>query len=487
MENNSALFTSILQFAMEGKLVPQKADSFSEPFLSSFLSKKGKHLTKIVFEDGKYYEILNGKKKDISDEISVQIPSSWYYIRLIDLADKIEAGGTPSRSNSSYWNNGTIPWVKIGDMQSKYVNKTSEFITQEGLDNSTAKLLPKGTILYSIFASIGTTSFLNIEACTNQAITGLFFDESLNKEFIYYFLKNSSAYMLKQSHGTAQNNINQKILKNMFIPFPPMEEQERIVSKIHELEPLVEEFESLSLTRANLDAKLKSSLKASVLKYVMEGNITLSQKDNTSALDIYNSCKISLDKIRKSEMKRTKPIFNEEKNSIECDLRDIASVYGGKRVPKDMSWQDEPTAHRYIRVTDMKNQTVIFDRPKYISEEVFKVISRYTVKANDVYITVAGTIGDAGVIPPDCDGANLTENADKIILPKCIDPEWFSYQLNSDFIQKQIHDLKTQVAQPKLAIKRIESLRIRIIPYERQLKEVALIKSALKEIDLIND
>lgn len=268
MANKESLMTSILQYAMEGKLVVQnEEDSSSKDFLEKLLASKHRRFNEIVFEDGKYFEINKNSKKDISDEISVIIPSTWTYIRLSDLADNIEAGGTPSRHVNSYWEHGDIPWVKIGDIQGKYVTKTSEFITKEGLENSSAKIFPKGTILYSIFASIGTTAFLGIDASTNQAIAGLFFDESLNKEFIYYFLKNSAAYMLRQSHGTAQNNINQKILKNMIIPFPPIEEQERIVAKIKLLEPLVEEYNELEREREYLDVKLPLRLLKSVIKF----------------------------------------------------------------------------------------------------------------------------------------------------------------------------------------------------------------------------
>ncbi|MBO6021602.1 restriction endonuclease subunit S [bacterium] len=141
-------------------------------------------------------------------------------------------------------------------MKSKYINETSELITQDGMNNSSAKLLPIGTILYSIIANIGTTAFLNIEACTNQGIAGLFFDDSLNKEFIYYFLKNSATYMMKQSHGTAYNSINSKNLRNMFIPFPPIEEQQRIVAKIKQLEPLIDKYEELIKQRNILDENL---------------------------------------------------------------------------------------------------------------------------------------------------------------------------------------------------------------------------------------
>src|SRR5699024_10331154 len=86
---------------------------------------------------------------------------------------KIQSGGTPSRAASAYWENGQIPWVKISDIKGKDLSTTEEYITQTGLENSAAKIFPAGTILYTIFATLGETCILDIAACTNQAIAGI--------------------------------------------------------------------------------------------------------------------------------------------------------------------------------------------------------------------------------------------------------------------------------------------------------------------------
>ena len=103
----------------------------------------------------------------------------------------IVSGGTPSRTKTEFWNNGTIPWVKIGDIKEKYINETDEFITKEGLDGSSTKMLPAGTILYTIFATLGEVGILEIAACTNQAIAGIMINDikQLNTDYLYYYLK----------------------------------------------------------------------------------------------------------------------------------------------------------------------------------------------------------------------------------------------------------------------------------------------------------
>lgn len=103
-------------------------------------------------------------------------------VKLGELCE-ICSGGTPKRSVAEYWKDGTIPWVKIGDMSEKYVSSTEERITDAGFNNSSVKMLEPGTLLYSIFASIGAVSILKIPATTNQAIAGLKIkDDSLDRD-----------------------------------------------------------------------------------------------------------------------------------------------------------------------------------------------------------------------------------------------------------------------------------------------------------------
>ena len=98
----------------------------------------------------------------------------------------IVSGGTPSRTKTEFWNNGTIPWVKIGDIKEKYINETDEFITKEGLDGSSTKMLPAGTILYTIFATLGEVGILEI------AISVAYAHLSTQYQLIFdYFMQNS--------------------------------------------------------------------------------------------------------------------------------------------------------------------------------------------------------------------------------------------------------------------------------------------------------
>lgn len=152
-------------------------------------------------------------------------------VRLGDICD-IVSGGTPSRSKTEFWQDGTIPWIKIGNIKGKYVSEVDEYITQAGLDGSSAKMLSKGTILYTIFATLGEVGILDIDACTNQAIAGISIRESseIQPDYLYYYLKSKKSYVNGIGRGVAQNNINMSILRDYRVPLPKIEQQNEIVS-----------------------------------------------------------------------------------------------------------------------------------------------------------------------------------------------------------------------------------------------------------------
>lgn len=163
------------------------------------------------------------------------------YIRLGDLC-VINSGGTPRRNNESYWKNGDIPWVKISDLNNGVVESTEEFITLDGLKNSSAKIFPQGTLLYTIFATIGEVAILNIDAATNQAIVGLQLKENqkVYLKYIYYYLKSQTNIIKQLGRGVAQNNINLSVVKNMIIPIVSLEKQSNIIATLSKLEKIKE-------------------------------------------------------------------------------------------------------------------------------------------------------------------------------------------------------------------------------------------------------
>lgn len=176
-------------------------------------------------------------------------------VKLGELCE-ICSGGTPKRSVAEYWKDGTIPWVKIGDMSEKYVSSTEERITDAGFNNSSVKMLEPGTLLYSIFASIGAVSILKIPATTNQAIAGLKIkDNSLDRDFLYHYLKSRESISKSSGRGAAQNNINLTILRNMQVTLPSIEIQRSIVRNLEMISNQVTIAESHLM---DLDALVKS-------------------------------------------------------------------------------------------------------------------------------------------------------------------------------------------------------------------------------------
>lgn len=161
--------------------------------------------------------------------------------RLGEICDVV-SGGTPSRATAEFWDGGTIPWIKIGNIQRKYVDEADEYITQAGLEGSSAKMLSAGTILFTIFATLGEVGILTIEACTNQAIAGITIknQSDILTDYLYYFLKSQKSCIAALGRGVAQNNINLSILRNFEVPIPDLPMQKQIVAILDKTAKVVE-------------------------------------------------------------------------------------------------------------------------------------------------------------------------------------------------------------------------------------------------------
>lgn len=170
-------------------------------------------------------------------------------------------------------------------------------------------------------------------------------------------------------------------------------------------------------------------------------------------------------------------------NWVWVRLGSLADVKGGKRLPKGTTFSENITKHPYIRVTDFNAIGVSLEGLKYIDEDVYEKISRYTISSDDIYVSIAGSIGKVGIIPSCIDGANLTENAAKITNIKGINQKYLCLFLKSEFAQYQMQSATIATTQAKLALFRIESLTFPLPPLSEQQRIVERIEKLFAKLD----
>ena len=233
-------------------------------------------------------------------------------------------------------------------------------------------------------------------------------------------------------------------------------------------------------------------LKSSILQLAIQGRLVEQRPEEGTGEELYRQIQAENQRLIKAgKIKKEKPLPEIAEDEVPFEipeswrwvrLGDVASVLGGKRIPAGRTLTTENTGYKYIRVSDMKNGSVSIDSLLYVPSDIYPSISRYIINKEDVYITVAGTIGRVGKIPQQIDGSNLTENADRLVF-QFIDQDWLIRCLESQLIQQQIIDATTKVGQPKLAIKRIQELLLPLPPVAEQKRIVAKIEELLPYID----
>jgi type I restriction enzyme S subunit len=336
-------------------------------------------------------------------------------------------GGTPDSKDKVYWG-GEVQWLTpkdMGKLTNRFVFQTERQITNEGLANSSTKLIPENSVILSCRAPIGHLAINKVPMSFNQGCKGLVPNKKIIAQFLYYFLLLSKDLLNKLGTGATFKEISGKTLANVPISVPPIPHQQHIV--------------------ARLDAGF-----AEIDKLILSGEIKKSE-------------------IKKLYASSITSIFFSDKDTKVIEIKEIAKIKGGKRLPKGEKLTSEVTKFPYIRVKDFtKEGSINEDSIKYISEDVKKKISRYTISVEDVYISIAGTIGRTGVIPSSLNNANLTENAAKIVLDNnCLRDYFYYFTTSASFINQTIAQTRA-TAQPKLSLERLEKVKLPLCSINKQ-------------------
>ena len=208
-------------------------------------------------------------------EAPYELPEGWKWCRLGDVADW-GSGGTPSRKNPEYYN-GSIPWIKTGELNESYIFDSEEKISEEAINHSSAKLFPKETVVLAMYgATIGKTAIFGIDASTNQACACAICHKDLDNHYLFNFLKSKKDYFIYNAKGGAQPNISQEIIKDTIIPLPPtLAEQQRIVNRIETM------FAKLDQAQEKAQSVLDSfeTRKAAILYKAFTGQLKIDNEE----------------------------------------------------------------------------------------------------------------------------------------------------------------------------------------------------------------
>ena len=348
-------------------------------------------------------------------------------MRLIDAVDLI-GGGTPKTTMAEYWN-GDIPWLSVKDFnnESRYVYSTEKTITETGLLNSSTKLLNLDDVIISARGTVGELAMIPFPMAFNQSCYGIRGKKDvINQSYLYYLLKDSVRLLKSQTHGSVFDTITRDTFTNIEIDLPSLDTQRTIAA-----------------TLSALDDKIANNTAM---------NSTLEQM----ARAIFKSWFVDFE-----------PWGGEQPTDwVNSSIGEVCDVKGGKRLPKGENLTTIPNEHPYIRVRDMNDSLFVqmTSSVEYVPREIQTGISRYIVSANDVIISIVGTIGLVCIVHPSLDKANLTENCVKLANRKGVSSSWLYLFLSSSEGQEKIRNVTVGAVQPKLPIKNIQSISFTLPP-----------------------
>ena len=464
------LKNSILQLAVQGKLVPQ--DPSDEP--ASELLKRIEAEKSVALKAGTIKKDKNLPAL-AEEEIPHDIPSNWSWMHLGELCQLLDG---EKLSN-----------VKYPYLEAKYLRgKISATFLNSG------KFVKKDTRLILVDGENSGEVFLATEdGYMGSTFKVLYIPTVVYAPYILYFLLLKKQLFRNRKTGAAIPHLNKELFFTLPIPIPPLAEQERIVAKIEELMPLVEEYGKTEEKIKALNAEFPDKLRKSILQQAVQGKLTERDPSDEPASELLKRIRAEKAKLIEQgviQKEKTLLTISEDEKMFDIPdtwsfvrLDDLVSIRGGKRMPKGRELITTPTDHIYVRVTDMQNGTIQSNDLHYVPNDVFPSISRYIIEKTDIYIVIVGsTIGKTGLVPDMFDGMNLTENAARLT-PILINKKYLYYALSSNLVQVQLFDKTKQVGQPKLAIVRLRSAVIPLPPLAEQKRIVARVEELLAACD----
>ena len=441
----------ILDLAIRGKLVPQ--DPNDEP--ASVLLERIKAEKERLIKEGKIKRSKKTTKTSDTphyENVPFEIPENWVWTTLGNIGIW-QSGGTPSRSNKSYYG-GNIPWLKTGDLNDGLITNIPEGITEEAVTNSSAKINPTGSVLMAMYgATIGKLGILTFPATTNQACCACIEYYAITQYYLFYFLLSHRDIFIAKGGGGAQPNISKEIIVNTAIPLPPLPEQERIIIEIERWFAFIDEIEQ---NKTDLQFIIKKT-KSKILDLAIHGKLVPQDPNDEPASELLKrinpSAKITCDNAHYTQLPKgwlvapmqilCSLIDGNKQNGIERINLDVKYLRG-EREPKTLTSGKFIPANSLLILVDGENSGEVFRTPiEGYQGSTFKQLS-------------------------------INENMNTEYLLQVI-----------NFYRKLLRENKIGSAIPHLNKKLFKEIKVSIPPYKEQQRIVDSINKAFMFLDMI--
>ncbi len=473
------LKNSILQLAIQGKLVEQREEEGT-----------GEELYKVIHEEKKKL-IEEGKIKkpktlpEISeDEIPFDIPEKWKWVRLGDSLDVRDG----THDSPKYVKEG-IPLVTSKNLKNGIIDfDTCKYISEfDHIKISERSKVDRNDILFAMIGSIGNPVLVSIDEEFSIKNMALFKNISsiMDMKYVYWFLLFSQEIMKKKASGGVQSFVSLKFLREFLLPLPPLEEQKRIVGKIEEILPLVERYDKEWTRLEELNKKFPQNMKKSILDEAIKGKLVEQRKEEGTGEELYKVIHEEKKKlIEEEKIKKPKTLPEISEDEIPFDIPEKWKWVRLGNLSKSVQYGYNAPAKskgriKMVRISDIQGDSICWDTVPYceISEDE---IEQYLLKNNDIlFARTGGTVGKSYLVK------NISENAIyagyliRTQYGKNIVPQFLKYFMGSELYWMQLRTGTIATAQPNCNGQTLSKMIIPLPPLAEQKRIVEKIEELL--------
>ena len=486
------LKNSILQRAIEGKLVEQRVEEgTAKELLKEIKLEKEKLIKEGKIKKSKPLPSIT------EDEIPFEIPESWEWVRLSDIIDVRDG----THDTPKYYPSG-IPLITSKNISTgQLVFDDLKYISEEDAKAINVRSnVDDGDILFAMIGSIGNPVIVRKtrEFCIKNV--ALFKPYSKNVTFMpyWYWLFNSVQHtMKKEASGGVQSFISLKAFRQFVIPLPPLSEQHRIVAKIEEMLPLVDQYDKAYSQLTVLNEKFPQDMKKSILQYAIEGKLVEQRPEEGTAKELLKEIKLEKEKlVKEGKIKKSNPLPAITEDEIPFDipeswewvrLGEIASKIGAGSTPSGGKAVYLDAGIKFIRSQNVYNDGLRMAGMAFISEEINNKKQGSIVQSKDILLNITGgSIGRCALVPDDFDIANINQH---ILIIRNIN-EMCRYYLHkvliSPYIQELIMSVQVGVSREGLSAEKTKNMLIPLPPLSEQHRIVAKIEELMPLCDKLS-